>query len=462
MDRKRNQNSFVKKQSHESSPRMSPACHHHNHYRYLLASFFAALCLTTVDAWISPVSPSQLGCSLKKSTKLLESSSDEHEKKLDIKGKDIYQRVFYRLAPVSDVDVFNNLVVEERVRFKSDEARGEGYLKPVGPRTLILRDGQVEDGDIGDELFVLKVKEDKNPDATHGGAGMSRTLEATIATMLYVACNPKHVEGKVLEIGCELGLAGLLGSIGAGALEAKKQDKDRDNSEEESEDQLGGDILTIPKGTPMTDELKMLTLTDSDPERLELVRENVKLSRVPSNIVTLKELDWSKRALNRRSPEIFHTIIAGDLDYTYPEARELAHTVAHHLEALSSWEFIKGESKSAPTFIHVCPEAREQTVYLNKFLSKGYRMNTRTGYVKMEKIIFLFQLLPESEPEQKLDDLELQVQEFKEVVYQSLIAEHHPDYTEGAGELFFPMETGEYDSAGGSTYLEPDPGRSPW
>ena len=402
----------------------------------------------------------------KSSTKLFSESANndsEEKKTLDIKGKDIYQRVFYRFAPVSDVQQYNNIVVEERVRFKPDEARGEGYLKPVGPRTLILRDGQVEEGEIGDEIITLNVKESIDDDATHGGAGMSRTLEATIATILYVASNPKYVEGNVLEVGCELGLAGLLGCIGAEGLKLKHKEGGEDSREEHKRPEPADDILTIPKGTPMTDELKHLSLTDPDPEYLNLALQNVRNARVPSNQVTLEQLNWRVRGLSRRAPKTFHTIIASDLDYTYPEASELAHTVAHRLEALSTWEAIKGESKSAPTFLHVCPEAREQTTYLNRFLSKGYRMNTSTGYLKMEKIIFLFQMLPESEPEEKLDDVELEVQEFKEVVYQSLTAEHHPDYAEGAGELFFPMETGEYDSAGGSTYFEPESGRSgPW
>ena len=89
-------------------------------------------------------------------------------------------------------------------------------------------------------------------------------------------------------------------------------------------------------------------------------------------------------------------------------------------------------------------------------------MNVRQGYIKLEKILFAFQMLAESEPEEKLDDLELEVQESREVVYQSLTAEHHPDYADGAGEYFFPFETGEYDSASGSTYLEPESDGTKW
>ena len=62
-----------------------------------------------------------------------------------------------------------------------------------------------------------------------------------------------------------------------------------------------------------------------------------------------------------------------------------------------------------------------------------------------------------------LDDLELELKELKEIKYQCLTAQHHPEYAgEGSGELFFPMETGEYEVTGGSTFMEKDAGGSPW
>lgn len=379
----------------------------------------------------------------------------------DISGKDIYQRAFYRLTPYSEVDDYDAIIVEERVRFKPDEAKGEGSLKPVGPRTLILRDGKVEDGEIGDELFEINVKESLKSGVTHAGAGRDSAVEATIATILFLAANPKYIEGKVLELGCGTGLAGLLGAIGAKALRAGGDAK-KDSSTPGADEAPMEDILSIPKGTALTDELKMITLTDEEVASLELALANAQLSGVPSTQLNVEELKWRTRSLNRASPKVFHTVLASDLNYNYPEAKELAHTVAHRLEAFSSWQLNKGESKSPPTFLHVCPDAREDVSYLHKFLDQGYRMNVHTGYVKLEKLLFAFQMLPESEPEEKLDDLELEVQESKEVVYLSLTAEHHPEYADGAGEYFFPMETGEYDTASGSTYLEPESDGSKW
>ena len=376
----------------------------------------------------------------------------------DITGKDIYQRVFYRLSPFSEVDNHNAIVVEERVRFKPDAEKGEGYLKPVGKRTLIIRDGNVEEGEIGDELFELSIKESTQEGATHAGAGRDFALEAQIATILFLASNPtRYLEGNVLEVGCNTGIAGLLGSIGAGAL--KLHDKDGAPAAESAP---ADDILTIPKGTSLSAGLKSLTLSDDDSEILAVAAANIKNSNVPANKVSVEEINWRKRSLNRRSPKVYHTIIASDLNYNFLEAKELAHTVAHRLEALSYWESVKGDSKSPPSFVHVCPDDREELSNFMRFLTKGYRMNVYTGYLKVEKIIFVYQLLPESEPEEKLDDLEIEVQEVKERVYQSMTVQHHPDYADGAGEYFFPMETGEYDSSSASTYLEPESGGDKW
>ena len=318
---------------------------------------------------------------------------------------------------------------------------------------------KVEDGEIGDAVLEIDVKESMSEDATHSGAGRDMATEATIATILYLSSNQKYIEGNVLELGSHLGLAGLLGSIGAGALNADKDGKeDSDSPAADS----AADILTIPKNTPLTDELKQLTLSDEGKENLNLALANVRLSNVPANKVSVEELSWRTRSLNRKAPKVFHTIVAADLNYNFPEAKELAHTVAHRLEALSGWESVKGKSKSPPTFVHVCLDAREDVTYLHKFLTKGYRMNVNTGYVKLEKLVFVYQMLPESEPEEELDNLELEVQEFKETTYQSLTAQHNPAYAEGAGEYFFPMETGEYDSASTNTYLEPESDGSKW
>jgi hypothetical protein len=387
-----------------------------------------------------------------------EPSENSSDSVPDIKGKDIYQRVFYRLSPFSEVEKYSAVVVEERVRFQPDEAKGEGYIKPVGPRKLILRDGNVEEGEIGDEFFEINVKESLSEDATHAGAGRDREIEATIATILYLSANPKFMEGEVLELGCGLGLAGLLGGIGARALKPKKEVEGSESEDVPSERSDYDDILTIPKATKMTDELKSLVLSNDDQQSLMLAVANLKRSRVLTSQVSVEEMPWRTRALwsHNQQPKTFHTILASDLKYNFPEAKELARTVARKLEALSSWETVKGDSKSPPTFVHVCPDGQDVT-FLQRFLAKGYSMNVKSAYVKLEKLIFKFQMLPESEDEQKLDKLELEVQELKESIYQALTAVHDPQYAEGTGDYFFPMENGEYDQAGAQTYMEPEP-----
>ena len=91
-------------------------------------------------------------------------------------------------------------------------------------------------------------------------------------------------------------------------------------------------------------------------------------------------------------------------------------------------------------------------------------MSVATGYLKLDKLVFKYQMLPASIPESALDDLELELAYDAQVSYQSLTASHHVDYAgEGSGEWFFPMETGEYDGSSSSTFLERESNtKGPW
>ena len=133
----------------------------------------------------------------------------------------------------------------------------------------------------------------------------------------------------------------------------------------------------------------------------------------------------------------------------------MARTVANKLEP--TFPYLTNR-KPRPRFVYISPDNREEIPHLYRLLGKGYRMNVSNGYLKLEKLTFVFQTLPNSEPESSLDDLDLELQQFKETTYESLIADHNADYAgEGSGELFFPMETGEYDASSGNTFMEPDP-----
>ena len=150
-------------------------------------------------------------------------------------------------------------------------------------------------------------------------------------------------------------------------------------------------------------------------------------------------------------------MLASDVVLTYPEAKNLARVVANHLLPNTY------ASPPLPSFVHVCPEEHDDMPYLRRILEKGYRMSVQTHFWKLEKLVFHWQKLPAGEPESALDDLELELRDFKEISFQSMTAQHHPDYAgEGSGELFFPMETGEYELTGGSTFLEKESGGDPW
>ena len=404
-----------------------------------------------------------------------DTSEDERPSLPDMSGKTLYQRVFYRFSPGSEVDVKNAIVVEERVRFRPDpERETEGYVVPFGHRTMILRDGQVEDGEIGDEFFVLDVHDNEFSDSaarTHSGAGMDPAMDATIVTAMYLASNPSLCTGDVLQLSCDHGLAALLGCIGAGYVtHRQKMGDSTSESKPELSDDVADDILTVPKEvSSFPEDLKLLTLSDSADSRLNLAVHNVKNSRVPASQVSFDEFDWRIRhgrggasmgllgEGGKRGPKEYHTIVASDVAFSFPEAKELARTVANRLEP--SYPYLTNR-KPRPRFVYVSPDNREETPHLQRLLEKGYRMNVSPGYLKLEKLTFVFQSLPNSEPESKLDDLDLELQQFKETTYESLVADHSTDYAgEGSGELFFPMENGAYDSSSGNTFLEPDPGR---
>lgn len=391
----------------------------------------------------------------------------------DLSDKTIYQRAFYSFSQGSDVDIHKSIVIEERVRFQADPNRA-GYIIPIGPRTLILRDGNVEDGEIGTDFFTIHMI------GKHSGVGNDEEVESIISSTLYLASNPTLCTGDVLQVGCTSGLAGLLGCVGAAYVNGDYQrniekKKENDNS-------MMGDILTISKDKDplMPTLLEKLVLSDESMDNLELAMKYCQKSGIKKSVI-VDQLEWRKRinvpkVVSRRNtlPE-YRTIIASDLAFSYPEAKELARTVANRLESsrkyYNTYQSDPSSGNINPSFIHVCPDDRNDVTYLRQFLEKGYKMTTTSRYLKLEQLKFLYQIALTDDVMQGsnddensiLDQLELELHNIKEITYQCLIARHHPDYAgEGSGELFFPMETGEYDAFGGSTFLEPEAGSSPW
>jgi hypothetical protein len=397
----------------------------------------------------------------------------------DLEGKTVYQRAFYRLTRGSQVSKPNAIVLEERLRFQSDPERPD-YILPVGPRSYIFRKGTSED-EITAPLFRFDVGSEKSP---HNGPG---TMDTDIATMLWLASNPELVQGDVLQLGCESGVAGVLGcmaaklALGENKVEASASDA----------------ILTVPKHENVFPErVHHLTLSDEGEDSLRVAYEIAQ--KFSNGVVSLKDVRWSTRLPpGRRYDHYYRTIVGSDIDFNYPNSKELARTVANSLLPSNELAIIStkdGASTSSsfgglgmdmgdsspssapdeksvdssipPTFVHVAPETREDLRYLKQFLENGFRMTVDTGYINMERLNFVFQTLEEGTAESELEDSDtLELKDDTTRSYQFIRAIHHPDYAgDGTGEYFFPLDTGEYEGGSRSTYLEPEPeeGGSPW
>jgi hypothetical protein len=430
-------------------------------------------------------------------TKLRMSDNDSTQELPDYKGKTLYQRTFFRLSSNSQVEIPNAMMIEERLRFKADPDR-DGYILPTGPRTLILREGTADD-ELTDALFTMDILPSGKA-ISHNGPG---SMDTEIAAILYLASNPQWIQGDVLELSCSgsagaSGVVGLLGCIAAHFTQMSPEALQRHKEQlqqSQSPDDIVSEVMTLPKHHRVFPKrMHHLTLSDESPEALRGAFEMVKKHFKP-NQVSIKQLEWSvprRTGNNRRYDHEYRTIIGSDLELAFPTAKELARTVANML--LPSNEFavanIKEGATTAPsfgalgmdpepsptsyperydeevdtsipaTFIHLCPDYRDEVMYLRQFLEKGFLMTVRSSYVKMERLQFVLKALPQDTPESeldKLDDLELQEEISRD--YQSLTAIHHPDYAgDGMGEYFFPLETGTYEGGLSSTYMEPEEG----
>jgi hypothetical protein len=472
----------------------------------------AAALLVPTLSWLQPSRPfsalhhhkhqkTRTTTSLESSSSLSSSSSPADTDTPDYTGKTIYQRTFYRLFG-SSLPIPHALVLEERLRFQADP-ENPGYILPMGLRTFIFRKGTAED-EITDELYRLDLGPNNGPG----------TMDTDIATVLYLAANPDIVQGNVLQLSCESGAAGILGCIAARLAKDQSTGSSSSSSSSSSDDDDDGDetILTVPhreKNKVFPPRMRHLTLSEEGQENLRLAADVVKDFEHGDNKVSLKDTPWSVRIPNRRY-QYYRTILGSDIDISYPSARELARFTANSLlpsdpamlsalESSSSSSSSSGSSSSSsssasfgglgmdmppsstattedsssqpetdprfpPTFVHVCPDAREDTRYVRQFLENGYKMTVDSDYLRLERLQFVFQTLEaDTADEADLEDLDLELKGETERSYQCLTAVHHPDYTgEGSGEYFFPMETGEYEGGGRTTYLEPEEEGSPW
>jgi hypothetical protein len=459
------------------------------------------------------------------------SSSSSPSSIPDLRGKTLYQRAFYRFTPNTDASLYNAMVIEERLRFRAKDDDPTTVL-PFGPRTLVLRNGQVDDGKIGPEFCTINVQEELHATSHRSGLLTGRKPDAawisTLATALYIAANANTLgQGRVLQLACDLGLASLLGCIGASFVLQQQEKDDSSSNDDDDDDKVDDDddmdgILTFSrdKDKLLSKKLKLLALTDifsendNDLQRMELVLMNLEHAVGPhgAHQVVVKSLDWTSKQQQRqsrmgrnsssKSNKPFTTIIASDVATTFPYAKALANTVAHALAPSAPYYFAQDqqrlrssspsdkttekaaadddddlESRILPRFVHIAPEDRgDEVSYLHRFLQQGYKMQVDIGYLKVERIIFALQPVDTSstgsgmsnksisspaQEEALLDDYELEVAEIQEFVLESTTATHDARYAGGgSGEIFFPMETGEYDNqkqnsgSAGPPYME--------
>jgi len=356
----------------------------------------------------------------------------------DLVGKLIHQKAFHRLR--DDSDVFNPraMSMEERIVLKPNFSRK--VLEPFGSRVLIFRN------DRNEQVLRFRVHETEQC-----------TLQSsTIATILYLACDAATAGGggggfdddynsrtaffqeRVLELNSQLGLAGLLGALCVEVVTTTNTSNNKDKDE----------IDILPEKTkkttksPFPSTLTSLTLSDDDPKALHLAAMNVKQVTTDNRLVKLLELDWRHHPRMHPGKQLYRSILGSDLSENFPTVKELARTVAYHLEP------------QIGRFVHVGPDS----LLLSKFLNEGYLMRVDARYVTLESHIYHQQVLPEGEMPVK----EFELQRVKEQTMEVLHATHHPDYDGINGEFFFPMETGTFENPAPDKYLEKERGPSPW
>ena len=470
---------------------------HEKKWTKLILSGVLVFVLAAESSWAFITRPS-VAFKNRQTATTLESSANEPEQSSStssssMEGKTVYQRSFFRVSAndynTDILDEPRTMVIEERLRYQVKDQ--PDFVEPVGPRTIVLRDGDVDDGKIGDVIATLHMRSSNGGDHT----GVVKSWESTYATALYLACNPdKYLMGKLLQLGSaqdfDLGLSSVLACIGARNLQDKKNpiappaaeteltasDEEAESTDATSGDDLEEDILTLPSDSMniLPREVTELTLSDGSDmaENVQWMANNLKMAKIlgssasaDAKVMIQENLDWNVRRTSRSATtKEYNTIVASDLTFTYPEAKELARTVANALEPSEPY-FVStsGRGQPVPKFLYVCDEDRENFTFLRKFLEKGYRMTVVDDMFEMESIRFVIQTIDTAEngaqEEAALDELTLEVQEMYDTEYHLMTAVHHPDYRGGgSGEFFFPMETGEYDDASGGTYLERDPG----
>mmetsp|Transcript_32726 Transcript_32726/g.79528 ORF Transcript_32726/g.79528 Transcript_32726/m.79528 type:complete len:549 (-) Transcript_32726:177-1823(-) len=316
----------------------------------------------------------------------LSSSSSNNDGGGDGGGKSyLYQRTFYRLSPNTDVPIPDALMIEERLRFASSPGSDEGDSIPVGPRTLILREGTAED-EITNEIFRIDL------DRSDDKGSQKLDDEMMIASVLFMASNAHNMQGNVLELSSSTsgtnsnGAVATLGCIASQcAILANELKKDQlkafveqvqNKLKQLNKNDVADDVMTVPgsgpvesSGTfsqqmpggpsvPFPQRMHKLTLSDENDADLQPIASFLKSQRpwVSPDKVEIEQVEWSTRrstqSFSSSSSSLYRAIVGTDLNINFLSAKELARFIGYTL--LPSNEFavanIKSAAETEPSF----------------------------------------------------------------------------------------------------------------
>jgi len=364
-----------------------------------------------------------------------EISPEDPSPLLDLVGKAIVKRFIYQLAPTKVVSAYSPLVIEERTVFTlelddDDETTGRTKLKlspraleDGGGRSYIIREcsnlnlgsgavpasrpppsneRQDDDGSLAQLHLGKAVHTIHNVVGQEGlgnygpGALRSPIKDSGIALALYCAANPKFVLGDVMEVGCNMGLAGILSIIGAGIagkqagesnVQEGKNKNDLDKNKNIENNSISGqrDQETV-KPPPNPTGIGGMYLTDSESElqALYAAQKNLELSGIELEESMVSVLDW--HSVNRVPEEMrssFGLVLATDLIYSFPAIKPLCRTMAHALRP-SQYVQVLGSQDIRGRFIHVSPD-RDELKFLYQKLTNGYRMSYQKVMLQLER-----------------------------------------------------------------------------
>jgi Lysine methyltransferase len=203
---------------------------------------------------------------------------------------------------------------------------------------------------VGRCLAKISVQEINQGIETVGTGAM--TWEASIAASLYFSSNPHLLHGDVLELGCGLGVFGILNLLGPMLAEDSNQWC-----------------------------FRSITFTDFDEEVLRHCRLNIQsaLSAFPGHAVPsiyVSRLDWNDflEPSGTSVSKKYHTVIANDCAYRYSDVEGICHAVKGLLhEDLSSRIHIFG------------PYNRAVLHEVIRCLRNDMRMHVATDMIEMNR-----------------------------------------------------------------------------